>query len=110
NVFVQMMSRAVIAEVEPEYVAAELEQVCAQREDVQRLGAALPAMQQNDQIAGCGLTSGALARIVSEQAHAVAAIDDLFLRATQHRARPPREQRTAQSEAGQNRLQVRVGE
>ena len=84
DVLVQMMARAVIAEVQAEHVAAEVEQVAAERQHVDRIGAAFPAVQQDREIARRRASGGGLARVVAEQAHAVAAVDDLRVGARQH--------------------------
>ena len=107
---VQMMARAVIAEVQPVDVAAELEQVTAERQHVHRIGAAFPAVQQDREIARRRPSRRDLARVMAEQPHAVAALDDLRFGAREHPARAPRDQRTPQPQARHDRLQVRVDE
>jgi hypothetical protein len=107
---VQMMARAVIAKVQAVHVAAELEQITAERQHVQRIGAAFPTMQQDREIARGRAACRDLTRIVAEQPHAVAAVDDLRFGARQQPARAPRDQWTPQAQARHDRLQVRVDE
>ncbi len=110
DVLVQMMARAVIAEVEPEDVAALVEQMAAERQHVHRIGAAFPAVQQDREIARRRSARGFLTRVMAEQAHAVTAIDDLSIRNRQHRPGATRDQRPAQAQAGHDGLEVGVGE
>src|SRR5262245_48231983 len=96
DVFVEMMAGPVIAEVQPEHVAAETEQVAAEREHIETVGTALPAVQQDREIPRRRAARGRLTRVVAEQANAVAAVDDLRVGASKHVSCAAREQRPAQ--------------
>ena len=67
-------------------------------------------MQQDHEIARRLAARVDLARVVTEQPHAVAALDDLRLRARDQLARAAHEQRTAQPQARHDRLQMGVHE
>ena len=110
DLLVEVMARAVVAEIQAKDVAAELEQIAAERQHVHRIRAALPAVQQDRQLARRRASRGGLARVVAEQAHAVAAIDDLCLGARRASGARGASQRPAQPQARHDRLQVRVGE
>ena len=84
DLFVEMMARTVIAKVQAEHVAAEAEQMAAERQHVDRIGAAFPTVQQDRQVARRRSSRRGLAGVMTEQAHAVAAIDDLGVAQREH--------------------------
>src|SRR5688572_26789464 len=104
------MARPVIAKVQAVDVAAAREQVTAERQHVQRIRAAFPAVQQDHELARRRASRSSLARVMAEQTYAVAAVDDLRLRTSEHLAGAPRDQRSAQAQARHDRLQMRVAE
>src|SRR6185369_8934729 len=108
QVAVQVMGLAVIAEVQAKYVAAFGEQSAAGVQDVARLRAAFPAVQQYRKRAR--LRQHGLARVKSLQARAAAAIEDVFGRTLLERGAAAPEQPAAHAAGGQRRLQVRTAQ
>ena len=107
---IQMMRVAVIAEVEPQHVAAIVEQAAGGVEDVARLRAAFPAVQQDRERAR--VRGDVLARVETLQPHAVAAIEHVFDRALldvglalaqQRSAAPPTRESTARADCAAGR-------
>ena len=81
-----------------------------QRQHVEGICAAFPAVQQDREVTRWRLPDRSLARVVPEQAYAVAAIDESASRAREHVLRAQSQQRPAQLQARKDRLQMRVRE
>ena len=110
DVFVEMMRWTVVAEVETEDVAAAFEQMTAERQHIQRVGAAFPAVQQHHEILCRRMTCGLAARVVTEEPYAFAAIENLIARNGEQVTGTSQEQRPPDAQARQDRLQVRIRE
>src|SRR5262245_24676096 len=65
-------------------------------------------MEQDRKVAGGRASSSHLARVVTEEAHAVSAVDDLRLPTAQQRACAARQERPSHLEARKNGLNVVV--
>ena len=103
---VQVMARAVIAQVQAEHREAVREQVCARRQQVRRVRGAVPAVDQDREAA----FRAWMRRIHSVQANAVAAVEDLLARGGLQRTRAAAYQRAARTAAREPGLQVCVAE
>ena len=104
EILVEGLRVAVIAKIEPKYRVARLEEPGSHRQSVARVRRALPAVQENHE-ASRRLRARA---VVAEQAHAIAAIDDLGLRATEKTCRAQPHGAPTPRQFGHNRLQVAV--
>jgi hypothetical protein len=103
---VQRKRVAVIAEVEPEDAEPGLVQETAHRYDVIRRGAALPAMQQNDEALGvCRLRTE-----VTEQTNSGPAIDDFVAGRGQEAYRTASQPALPPRPAGEKGLYVAVAQ
>jgi hypothetical protein len=94
---IQVVTRAVVAQVEAEHVEAAVEQKTARGADIRGCRTALPSMQQNDQslVVGEGVAAH-----VTQQANAVNGGQDRLPGCAQHGVLAPR----PQSGAGQQGL------
>jgi hypothetical protein len=76
---IEVMAVTMVAEVEPEDVVARIEKMPAQRQDVERLRTALPAMQQYNESARGRLACIFLSREIAREPYALSAIKNLVL-------------------------------
>ena len=83
--FVQVMALPVVAKVEPEDIVPLFEEILSRGQDVGRVGAPLPAVDQNDQSSGLPVR---LVGMIAQQADAVAAVHDGFPRGILHGVSP----------------------
>ena len=103
NFLVQVMALAVVAQVQARDVVARFEQRLRKRQQVQRIRAAFPTVQQHGQAIRCGQAEIFLGRDVGEQSHAFAAIDDHLPRCGHEpRTTPHRLRRAASAGLGRS--------
>jgi hypothetical protein len=108
DVAVQVVAVTVVTQVEPHDVKARVEQVLAKREQVQRPRTALPAMQQHGHALRGRASRLFLRRMVCEQPHTLAAVDEHFGGGAQQRRATTLDAAAPQRQARVDRLQVRV--
>jgi hypothetical protein len=101
---IQVVRGPVIPQVQPEGAETPRLQERGEREYVLRFGAALPAVQQHDEIA----VPARRRRVVTEKPHAVAAVDEHVATRREQRAGAPRDEPPARQDARQDRLHMRV--
>ena len=103
---VQVMARAVIAQVQAEHREAAREQVSRGAQQVRGVRGAVPAVDQYREAALGARMRG----IHPVQADALAAVEEFLARRGLQRVCPARGQRTARTRAREEGLQVRVAE
>jgi hypothetical protein len=103
---IEMMRLAMVAKVEPYHLEAPLEELLREREDVERLCAALPAVQHHHRRTDAAVG----ARDEALQPHPGAAIEQLLVRSREERHRPPQHAAAAPGDARQHRLHMRVAQ
>ncbi len=81
---VQMMGRAVVAQIQTDHVVTEIEELLRQRQHVQRIGAALPAVQHDRRVPHPSVRS----RDETLQPHPVAAVEQDRLAGGDHGRSP----------------------
>jgi len=103
---IEVVTVAVIAQIEARDVVAGIEEFLSEREQVHRVCAAFPAVQQHGEAVGRQPSRIRLRCDQREQAHTVAAIDcDLPRRLAQHGC-APLDPRPSQRQARVDRLHV----
>jgi hypothetical protein len=103
---VEMVRIAVIAKIQPHYLEAALEELLAERQNVEGRRATLPAVQQYGDLAGALGRTGMKAL----QANAVTAVQQNRLLHRHNGGGPPRDRAPTGARAGQHGLQVSVSE
>jgi hypothetical protein len=105
---VEMMGFAVIAEIQAKHIEAFGQQARSGVQEIARLHAAFPAVQQHHQAAGA--RQALLRRVHAEQAHALATIEQMFARATLQCRQPRTVQQAPHATGCQHRLHMRIAQ
>jgi hypothetical protein len=108
--FVQVMARAVIAEVEAQHVEALVEEELPEGQDVEGLRAAFPAMEQHGEALRCRSARSLLDRVMRQQSHPVAAVEHQVLRGLEQCPAAPQHAQPPQRQARIDRLDVRISQ
>jgi hypothetical protein len=82
DVAIQMVRRTVIAEVEAKDIEASLEQVAAERKNIEGIRVAFPAVEQHYQRTLRLLLGYWVRRMQSHQSHTIATVQDVLLGTT----------------------------
>ena len=93
-----------VAKIEPHDLEATVEELLGEGQDVERLGAAFPAVQYDSGVA----RSVAWAGPEALQSHAIAAVEQYLLFRGYDRSRSPGDGPSSRNGAGQHRLDVPV--
>jgi hypothetical protein len=109
QVFVEVMARAMIAQVQADDVPALGPHPGGGGQQVRRVAGALPAVNQHGETAR-GLSIRGLRRMPAVQPHAAAAVQHQAAAGGRERRGPPAQQAAPQRRARQDGLQVRVGD
>ncbi len=101
---VEVVRGAMIAQIQTNDVEASLEQLLCKRQDIEGLGAALPAMQQNDGCARPVLWT----RMKALQTYAVAAVQKHLALGGDDGSRAACDRSAARRRTGKHRLQMAI--
>jgi hypothetical protein len=107
---IEVVAVAVVTQVQADDVVPRVEQALPERQQVQRAGAALPAVQQHRELGRWRTAGVGLAREQREQPHAIATVDEKFTRDLAQDRRAPLDAGAAQRQARVDRLDVRVAQ
>ena len=105
---IEIVAAAVVTEIQPHDVEPVVQQVLAQRQDVEGLRASLPAVQQHREARGRGATQSFRGRVVREQPDALPAVEHSRPRDGRETPAVPRDARAPEWQARKDRLDVRV--
>src|SRR5262245_46012487 len=106
QIAIEMMGLAMVAQIQAHHLVATIKHQLRQRQDVQRLRAALPAVHYDDRPSRTANRTGP----ETLQAHAITASEKHLLLGRDHAGRTLQDGAPARSGARQHRLHVAVAE
>ena len=106
---IQVVAFAVVAQVEAHDVEAVVEQPLSERQDVERLGTPFPAVQKHGETLRRRSADVLLRRVVREQPHALAAVEQQGPGGADELATTPLDTRPPERQARKHGLGVPVG-